>query len=34
MGGCTGPMKDLVSTTEEVQEVKIEEADGRRSFRL
>jgi hypothetical protein len=33
-GGCTGPMKDLVSTTEEVQEVKIEEADGRRSFRL
>ena len=28
-GGCTGSMKDLVSTTEEVQEVKIEEADGR-----
>jgi hypothetical protein len=30
-------MKDLVTTTEEVQEVqvvKIEEADGRRSFRL
>jgi len=28
-GGRTGSMKDLVSTTEEVQEVKIEEADGR-----